>query len=115
MHDVQIQIRCQRCGHQMELKDPGPDDAWTAQQFWECQECGRHFWTTYPPPKKPAPRKAAKPPAPASDGTAPPAKGAATEAKSVASAAPPQTRTTPEAPSEERTGPATPKPEKAGP
>ena len=55
MHDVQIQIRCQRCGNQMELKDPGPDDSWPPQQFWECLNCGRHFWTTYPPPKKPAP------------------------------------------------------------
>ena len=90
MHDVQIQIRCQRCGNQMELKDPGPDDAWTAQQFWECRACGRHFWTTYPPPKKPAPPKVAKPAPPQSDATAPQAKPTAGEAKSKTSAAPSQ-------------------------
>ena len=61
MHDVKVQIRCQRCGNQMDLKDPGPNDDWPPTQFWECPECGRHFWTTYPPPKKPAPSKAAEP------------------------------------------------------
>ena len=104
MHDVQIQIRCQRCGNQMELKDPGPDDAWTAQQFWECQACGRHFWTTYPPPKKPAPPKAAKPAPARSDPAAPQTRPAAAEAKSVASASPPQTKTAPESASDEKAG-----------
>ena len=41
----------------MDLKDQGPDEPWPPQQFWECPQCGRHFWTTYPPPKKPAPAK----------------------------------------------------------
>ena len=45
----------------MDLKDPGPNDDWPPNQFWECPECGRHFWTTYPPPKKPAPPKPAAP------------------------------------------------------
>ncbi len=35
----------------MDLKDPGPGEAWKPDQFWVCLECGRHFWTTYPPPK----------------------------------------------------------------
>ena len=56
MFDDQIQIRCQRCGAQMELKDPEPGTQWPPQQFWECLKCGRHFWTTYPPPK-PSPPK----------------------------------------------------------
>ena len=55
MSDVTIQIRCQRCGAQMELKDPAPGAPWPPQQFWECPTCGRHFWTTYPPPKPPKP------------------------------------------------------------
>ena len=110
MHDVQIQIRCQRCGHQMELRDPGPDDAWTPQQFWECQQCGRHFWTTYPPPKAPAPPKAAKPAAPESDAAAPPAKPTAAEAKLEASAPPKQTKTSAESLSEEHKGSAVEKP-----
>ena len=42
----------------MELRDPGPEDPWQPQQFWECPACNRHFWTTYPPakPAKPAPK-----------------------------------------------------------
>ena len=65
MADVQIQIRCQRCGEQMTLRDPEPGGPWLPQQFWECATCGRHFWTTYPPPKpdKPAAAKPAAPPA----------------------------------------------------
>ena len=35
----------------MNLTDPGPGEAWKPDQFWTCLECGRHFWTTYPPPK----------------------------------------------------------------
>ena len=55
MSDVGIQIRCMRCGTQMDMRDPGPDQAWTPDQFWVCPKCGKHFWTTYPPPKaKPA-------------------------------------------------------------
>jgi hypothetical protein len=60
MSDVGIQIRCMRCGTQMEMRDPGPDRPWTPDQFWVCPKCGRHFWTTYPPPN----REKAKPAAP---------------------------------------------------
>ncbi len=55
MDEAQIEIRCQRCGAQMSQKDPLTRENWPAQQFWECPECGRHFWTTYPPPKPPKP------------------------------------------------------------
>ena len=111
MHDVKVQIRCQRCGNQMELKDPGPDDTWTPQQFWECQACGRHFWTTYPPPKKPVPPKATKPAPPQSDVAAPQARPVANEAKSVVSSAPPHTKPSPESPPEEKAGSVAKKPE----
>ena len=57
-----IQIRCMRCGTQMEMRDPAPDRPWTPDQFWVCPNCGRHFWTTYPPPK---PKAAAEPVKPA--------------------------------------------------
>ena len=40
----------------MEMKDPAPGAAWTPQQFWVCSKCGRHFWTTYPPPKPTEPK-----------------------------------------------------------
>ena len=51
----------------MDLKDPGPEDPWPPQQFWECPACNRHFWTTYPPakPAKPVPTPAAAATAPA--------------------------------------------------
>jgi hypothetical protein len=47
----------------MDLTDPGPDDPWPPQQFWECPQCNRHFWTTYPPlqAKKPAAKPIPKP------------------------------------------------------
>jgi len=63
MSDVDIQIRCQRCGAQMELRDPKPGMEWPPQQFWVCPTCGRHFWSTYPPPK-PKPAAEPKPAAP---------------------------------------------------
>ncbi len=63
-----IRIRCQRCGQQMELRDPAPGQPWPPQQFWQCASCGRNFWTTYPPPKKPKP-KPPKPAAPAEAGS----------------------------------------------
>ena len=66
-----IRIRCQRCGEQMDLRDPAPGQPWPPQQFWKCPICGRNFWTTYPPPKKPKPAKAA---------AAKPAKAAASSA-----------------------------------
>ena len=59
MDHPDVSVRCQRCGAQMDLKDPGPEDPWPPQQFWECPSCNRHFWTTYPPPKPAKP--AAKP------------------------------------------------------
>lgn len=59
MDEVGIHIRCQRCGTQMEMRDPAPGGVWRPEQFWVCVKCGRHFWTTYPPPT------AAKPKAPA--------------------------------------------------
>lgn len=67
MTDLDIHIRCQRCGAQMELRDPAPGMEWTPEQFWVCPTCGRHFWSTYPPPKK----------APAEVKPAPPAAAAA--------------------------------------
>ena len=51
MANGDLQMRCQRCGALMDLKDPGPGEAWTPDQFWVCLECDRHFWTTYPAPK----------------------------------------------------------------
>jgi DNA-directed RNA polymerase subunit RPC12/RpoP len=51
----QLHIRCMRCGTEMEMRDPGPGRPWTPDQFWVCNKCGRHFWTTYPPPKVDAP------------------------------------------------------------
>ena len=50
-----VQIRCQRCGEQMDLRDPAPGQPWPPNQFWTCPACGRNFWTTYPPVKKPKP------------------------------------------------------------
>jgi len=55
MSDAELHIRCQRCGAAMEMRDPGPGMPWTPDQFWVCNNCGRHFWTTYPPPKPAAP------------------------------------------------------------
>ena len=46
-------MRCQRCGSQMELRDPEPGGPWKPDQFWVCPRCGRHFWTTYATPPKP--------------------------------------------------------------
>jgi transposase-like protein len=51
-------IRCQRCGAQMEMKDPAPGAPWRPEQFWVCPKCHRHFWTTYTAP--PGPPAAAK-------------------------------------------------------
>ncbi len=42
----------------MEMKDPAAGAPWTPDQYWVCPKCGRHFWSTYPPPapkEKPAP------------------------------------------------------------
>jgi hypothetical protein len=60
MPEVDIQIQCQRCGTQMEMRDPAPGMPWRPDQFWVCPRCGRHFWTTYTaPPAKPKPAEAA--------------------------------------------------------
>ena len=48
MSDVGVKVRCQRCGDQMDLRDPPPGTPWQPNQFWVCQKCGRHYWTTYP-------------------------------------------------------------------
>lgn len=44
----------------MEMKDPAPGQPWALNQFWVCNRCGRHFWTTYTtaPGAKPAPAPA---------------------------------------------------------
>jgi hypothetical protein len=47
----------------MEMRDPLPDGPWKPDQFWVCPQCGRHFWTTYASPPKPAERPET-PPAP---------------------------------------------------
>ncbi len=62
MSDVGIHIRCMRCGTQMDMRDPGPDMPWTPDQFWVCPKCGRHFWTTYPPPNREKPKPATSEP-----------------------------------------------------
>jgi DNA-directed RNA polymerase subunit RPC12/RpoP len=50
MPQIDLKIRCQRCGEQMEMKDPAPDKPWQPEQFWVCPRCSRHFWTTYANP-----------------------------------------------------------------
>jgi hypothetical protein len=42
----------------MGLRDPAPGMPWTTVQYWVCEQCGRHFWTTYPPPAKDKPAAA---------------------------------------------------------
>jgi hypothetical protein len=53
MSDAGLHIRCQRCGEQMDLRDPAPGAPWAPDQFWVCPRCGRHFWSTYPTQTKP--------------------------------------------------------------
>ena len=71
MSDVEYHIRCQRCGAEMDMRDPGPGMPWTPDQFWVCPTCGRHFWSTYASAKpvvaaaKPAAAPAEKPAEPA--------------------------------------------------
>jgi hypothetical protein len=56
MSETLLKVRCQRCGQQMDMKDPAKGAAWTPDQYWVCPGCGRHFWSTYPPPvPKPKP------------------------------------------------------------
>lgn len=61
MSEIGLHIRCQRCGAQMEMKDPTPDRPWTPDQFWVCPKCGRHFWSTYPPPNREKVKPAGEP------------------------------------------------------
>lgn len=63
MSNNDLKLRCQRCGAQMEMRDPEPGGAWKPDQFWVCAACGRHFWTTYAAAPKPAaPVEPAAPP-----------------------------------------------------
>jgi ribosomal protein L37E len=61
MSTFDLKIPCQRCGEQMEMKDPVPGGPWRPDQFWVCPRCGRHFWSTYaaPPTASPAPTEPA--------------------------------------------------------
>ena len=61
MSEIDLHIRCQRCGTEMELRDPAPGAAWRPDQFWVCPRCGRHFWSTYPPPNREKPKPATEP------------------------------------------------------
>ena len=36
MSEIGLQIRCQRCGTQMELRDPLSVETWKPDQFWVC-------------------------------------------------------------------------------
>jgi hypothetical protein len=67
MPQAELKMRCQRCGAAMEMKDPAPGGPWKPDQFWVCPRCGRHFWTTYPAPPKPA-EPPASPPRPTGAG-----------------------------------------------
>jgi hypothetical protein len=53
-----LKIPCQRCGEQMEMKDPAPGGPWRPDQFWVCPRCSRHFWSTYPNPPGASPAPA---------------------------------------------------------
>jgi hypothetical protein len=50
-----------RCGTDMDMRDPGRGMPWTPDQFWVCPKCGRHFWTTYPPPNREKAKPATEP------------------------------------------------------
>jgi uncharacterized protein with PIN domain len=52
MSDTLPRVRCQRCGEQMGMVDPAPGMAWAPEQYWVCPKCGRHFWSTFPPPDR---------------------------------------------------------------
>jgi hypothetical protein len=95
MNHPDVSVRCQRCGAQMDLTDPAPEDPWPAQQFWECPQCNRHFWTTYPAikPAKPAAKPAAAATATAADTPAKPAVAAAAvpDRPAAAASTPPST------------------------
>jgi hypothetical protein len=50
--DGTLKFRCLRCGTEMDMRDPAPGVPWAPVQYWVCRRCGRHLWTTYPPPGK---------------------------------------------------------------
>jgi ribosomal protein L37E len=96
MADPVLQIRCQRCGDQMEMKDPAPGQPWALQQFWVCNRCGRHFWTTYT--AAPGAKPATPPATPGATTPAPTAQApaaAAASGQAAATAAAPVTKTQP--------------------
>jgi len=63
MGAAELEMRCQRCGAAMEMRDPLQSAPWKPDQFWVCPRCGRHFWTTYPARPVPAePKPAGLPP-----------------------------------------------------
>jgi ribosomal protein L37E len=96
MADPVLQIRCQRCGDQMEMKDPAPGQPWALQQFWVCNRCGRHFWTTYTaPPGAKAAAPAATPGATTAAPTAQAPAAAAASGQAAATAAAAATKTEP--------------------
>jgi len=45
----------------MDMRDPAAGMPWTPDQYWVCPACGRHFWTTYPPPAAEKPKAADEP------------------------------------------------------
>jgi len=77
------------------MKDPAPGQAWTPQQFWVCNRCGRHFWTTYAAPPG---AKATPPATPGATTPAPTAQkpaAAAASGEAAATPAAPVSRTSP--------------------
>src|SRR5436305_3258263 len=96
MSEIGLQIRCQRCGTQMELRDPLSAETWKPDQFWVCPKCGRHFWSTYPPParEKVKDAGATAPQHQAAATAAKPAPNATTAAPAPAPATPPNPPTT---------------------
>jgi hypothetical protein len=81
----------------MELKDPALGQPWPPQQFWVCNRCGRHFWSTYaaPPGAKPATPPPATPGATTPAPTAQAPAKAATSGEAAATAAAKVTQTPP--------------------
>jgi len=79
------------------MKDPAAGQPWTPQQFWVCNRCGRHFWTTYAaaPGAKPAVPPPATPGATTPAPTAQKPAAAAASGQAAATAAAPVTRTPP--------------------
>jgi len=87
MSAVGVTVRCQRCGEQMDLRDPAPGTPWQPNQFWVCQKCGRHYWTTYPSQPGATPAPAAAPAAAPASAPAKPAPAAVSAAPAPAATA----------------------------